>query len=262
VGIALGTPALRFHLSYSLGRYGLSPQDNFGLQIQGFSSGSWLRSGVGGQLIYDDQGLRPNAFLQMRHNVSFFHIAPYLGANYSLNQLDVQLRFFLHFHKRVTLKLAGTLGWMFSLDALGPPSFERYRLGGDRDMRGYAIQSLAPTRVVPSSAVATFTPAKVNWGGSKTIMGNAELEIVLARRAGVSVVFFYDAGNTYDDREAFFQDTRNSGLPLGLFMDAGFGIRWRILGAGLFRFEFGFPLTPRPGDSPVQFWVTIGESVF
>jgi|GEM_PF-2316834 len=262
LGIALGTPALRFHLSYSIGRYGLSPQENFGLQIQGFSAGSWLRSGVGGQLIYDDQGLRPHAFLQMRHSVSFFHIAPYLGANYSLNQLDIQLRFFLHFHKRVTLKLAGTLGWMFSFDPLGPPSFERYRLGGDRDMRGYPIQSLAPVRVVPSRAEATFTPVRVNWGGSKTVMGNAELEIVLARRAGVSMVLFYDAGNTYDDREAFFQDTRNNGLPLGLFMDVGFGIRWRILGAGLFRFEFGFPLNPRPGDPPVQFWVTIGESVF
>ncbi|MCB9638707.1 MAG: outer membrane protein assembly factor BamA [Myxococcales bacterium] len=262
LGIALGIPALRFTLSYSAGRYVLSPQQNFGLQIQGFSVGYWLRSGLGAYLTYNDRNTRHNPILEQSHSVSFFHISPTIGANYSLNQLDAKLRFFLHLHKRVLFKLAGSLGWMFSLDEIGPPTFERFRLGGDRDLRGFQIQSIAPTRLVPSSTSPAFKPATINWGGSKMFMLNAEMEFVIARRMGVSAVVFFDAGNVYDDNENFFQDRRNPSLPLGLYMNVGFGVHLRILGAGLFRFELGFPLTPRANDPAMLFWLTIGESVF
>ena len=48
-------------------------------------------------------------------------------------------------------------------------------------------------------------------------------------------------------------------LPLGMFWSAGFGVRWVTPIAPL-SFEWGFPLTPRPGDPKFQFEFNIKNS--
>jgi outer membrane protein insertion porin family len=261
-GVDLGTPALRLSVFYNIGQFDLSPQEDFVLKIEGFTTGSWLRSSVRLLLSYDDRFVRARAPVTMNHTLSFSHTSRLLGSNYDLSQLDARARFFVTLPLRMQLKIAASLGWMWSSDRTGIPSFERYRLGGDRDMRGFPIQVLAPTRLVPSAAGADFRPVEVNWGGSKMLMLNIEWEMPLTSGGDLAVVAFFDAGNTYDDHESFFDDQRHRGLPLGLFMNVGFGLRWRLVGAGLFRFEFGFPITARPGDAGMLFWLTIGESVF
>jgi outer membrane protein insertion porin family len=44
-----------------------------------------------------------------------------------------------------------------------------------------------------------------------------------------------------------------------LLYSVGFGVRW-FSPIGPLRFEWGIPLTRRPGDQPIQFEFTIGNS--
>ena len=77
-------------------------------------------------------------------------------------------------------------------------------------------------------------------------------------------MLFFDAGNAFG-RDANFFDVSDDPalssmrLPLGLLYSVGFGIRW-FSPIGPLRFEWGIPLTPRPGDLPIQFEFTIGNS--
>jgi outer membrane protein insertion porin family len=71
-------------------------------------------------------------------------------------------------------------------------------------------------------------------------------------------VLFYDAGNAYAPGSPFFTDPQNN-LFLGMFHSVGFGFRW-FSPIGPLRFEWGFPLNPRPGDQIPLFEFTIGNS--
>ncbi|NJK89906.1 MAG: BamA/TamA family outer membrane protein [Myxococcales bacterium] len=104
---------------------------------------------------------------------------------------------------------------------------------------------------------------------------NAELEFPLLEALQIRGVFFVDAGNVYGQDEQFFYigGARSpqrgfddelrfdyDSLPLGLLWSWGFGFRW-FSPIGPLRFEWGFPLTPRPRDvqSPL-FEFSIGNS--
>ena len=54
------------------------------------------------------------------------------------------------------------------------------------------------------------------------------------------------------------QDKQYPSLPLGMLHSVGFGVRW-FSPIGPLRFEWGFPLTPRPQDGPYDFEFTIGN---
>ncbi len=95
-------------------------------------------------------------------------------------------------------------------------------------------------------------------GGNKDFVINFELEFPIVPKVGIKGVVFLDAGNSYGVNSGYFQDPQHS-LPLGMFWATGFGIRW-FSPVGPLRFEWGFPLTPRPIDEPVLFEFTIGNS--
>ncbi|MET0402743.1 MAG: BamA/TamA family outer membrane protein, partial [Cystobacter sp.] len=84
-----------------------------------------------------------------------------------------------------------------------------------------------------------------------------ELEFPVFEKAGIRGVLFYDAGNAFASNELFFQDKQDN-VPLGLFHSVGFGFRW-FSPVGPLRFEWGIPLTKRPGDQAILFEFTIGN---
>jgi outer membrane protein insertion porin family len=68
---------------------------------------------------------------------------------------------------------------------------------------------------------------------------------------GIRGVVFLDAGNAWGAEELMD--------PRVLRTSAGFGVRWNSP-VGPLRFEWGFPLRPRPGEDRSMFEFTIGNS--
>ena len=179
--------------------------------------------------------------------------------------------------KNIVLKTSMNLGMINTQDRT--LIFENYFLGGFNTIRGYFIRSIGPVEQVggldPDAPLVDF-----NMGGNKQFISNNELEFPILTQVGIRGVLFYDMGNTYGPGENFFywgQDPHPGNknaifdpvrdLPYGLYRAAGVGIRW-FSPIGPLRFEWGFPLTPRPagtrgftaGDRPVLFEFNIGNS--
>lgn len=112
------------------------------------------------------------------------------------------------------------------------PLFKRFFPGGINSVRGFASRELGPKDVEGNE-----------YGGNKQLVANFELIYPLVNSAGLSGVFFYDAGNAFDDNESI----DISGLRHAI----GWGIRWRSPIAPI-RLEFGYPLDKQEGDDAYQ----------
>lgn len=144
------------------------------------------------------------------------------------------------------------------------PISELYFLGGINTIRGYPLRQVAPSQLVGNSVSPDSSVQNLRVGGNKQVIFNAELEIPLLEKVGIRGVLFFDAGNSFGRNANFFQIPRGDALesmnlPLGLLYSVGFGVRW-FSPIGPLRFEWGIPLTRRPGDQPIQFEFTIGNS--
>jgi outer membrane protein insertion porin family len=144
------------------------------------------------------------------------------------------------------------------------PISELYFLGGINTIRGYPLRQVAPSQLVGNAVTPDSSVQNLRVGGNKQIIFNAELEIPLLEKVGIRGVLFFDAGNAFGRNANFFQIPKGDALesmnlPLGLLYSVGFGIRW-FSPIGPLRFEWGIPLTRRPGDQPIQFEFTIGNS--
>lgn len=167
------------------------------------------------------------------------------------------------------------------LNTLGNPLlFENYSLGGGTNIRGYPYRTIAP--VERAGALNPFDPRRdVRVGGNKQFYGSFELEFPIIKPLKISGVLFFDYGNVFSQDENFFYIGGKSAEAaritpadplgiyslLGLYSSVGFGVRW-LSPLGYLRFEWGFPLNPRPRgtaglldeDPTVQFEFNIGPS--
>jgi outer membrane protein insertion porin family len=89
------------------------------------------------------------------------------------------------------------------------PFWERFYLGGERDIRGYEIYSIGPR----SSEGQLL-------GGMKTFVFNAEYQFHLAEP--LNLIFFYDIGNTYlQEQKVNFRDMFSSaGIEARIYVPA------------------------------------------
>lgn len=141
------------------------------------------------------------------------------------------------------------------------PISELYFLGGINTIRGYPLRQVAPSELIVGSSTPEGGVSNLKVGGDKQVIFNAELEIPLLEKVGIRGVLFFDAGNAFGRSKPFLANDPDSTqkTPLGLLYSVGFGVRW-FSPIGPLRFEWGIPLTPRPGDLPIQFEFTIGNS--
>ncbi len=90
---------------------------------------------------------------------------------------------------------------------------------------------------------------------------NLELEFPLLNALGLRGVMFFDAGNAFDRDEPYtarldlFSEPDENALRTAV----GFGFRWRSP-IGPLRFEWGYPLVPRPGERRSVFEFSIANS--
>jgi len=113
------------------------------------------------------------------------------------------------------------------------PLFERYRIGGDRSVRGFKFGSIYP---IDSKNRAFFTSAGALLGGDRFLVFNAEY--VYAVAGPLKLVLFFDAGNTWLEGQPPKLDSmrRSTGLEMRVLLP--------IFQAPL-RFIYGINLQPK-----------------
>jgi translocation and assembly module TamA len=117
------------------------------------------------------------------------------------------------------------------------PAPQRFFAGGGGSVRGFGFQEVGPR-------FSDNTPE----GGLSLAEASVELRRRLTEKWGV--VVFVDAGTVGDAQFPSFRESSIGG---------GFGIRYN-LGFGPIRVDFATPLTSRRGESPLQVYVSIGQS--
>lgn len=169
----------------------------------------------------------------------------------------------------LVFKYNTTLGSIWSTDGTVIPFIHRYRAGGINSVRGYNWFSLGPSMRAPGynpgtggrSASTIFVGSddptaaddRLVVGGTETWINNLEVEAAIIPQAGISMVTFFDAGNAFGDPWG-----DGSINPLGLRFSYGFGVRW-FSPMGPLRFEWGFPVNPRPDERRAVFDFSIGS---
>ncbi len=219
----------------------------------GFATGG-RTSSVKATITYDT---RDNRLFPTRGTYQTFsaeYAAPWLGSQNDYTRLSLTSRFYYPLVLGIVARLQIQLG-----EITGPkfPLSERYYLGGVYDLRGYVLRSISPTVQFPTSGDPGAATSAFQIGGNKQAVANFEFEFPLLPPIGLRGVVFYDVGNAWSDNEQWFQD-RQTNLPLGMYHDVGFGVRW-FSPIGPLRFEWGIPLTRRPQDETIHFEFTVGN---
>jgi translocation and assembly module TamA len=109
------------------------------------------------------------------------------------------------------LRLRGELGTSWVNDFSELPASQRFFAGGDRSVRGFALDSLSPVAEDPNDPGADTGKGV---GGEHKVVASVEIERDLPRNFRVAV--FYDTGNAFNDWDT----------PLEY--SVGVGVRWKL----------------------------------
>ncbi|HWI27638.1 MAG TPA: autotransporter assembly complex family protein [Stellaceae bacterium] len=117
------------------------------------------------------------------------------------------------------------------------PADKRLYAGGAGSVRGYAFQHAGP-----------LDAAGVPVGGASSLELGTELRYRITDTIGI--VPFVEGGNVYP-----------TSLPdnSSLFWGAGVGLRYYTL-VGPLRLDLATPFTHRPGDKPIEVYISIGQA--
>ena len=109
------------------------------------------------------------------------------------------------------VRLRGELGTSWVNDFSELPASQRFFAGGDRSVRGFALDELSP----PSDQATTPIDASDKGvGGEHKVVGSIEIERDLPRNFRIAA--FYDTGNAFND------------WSTSLEYSVGIGLRWRL----------------------------------
>ncbi|MFZ5475631.1 MAG: outer membrane protein assembly factor BamA [Myxococcota bacterium] len=272
---------VRLAVDYTLEDVGLQNLDEYKIRLYGgelYRNG--LTSSLGATFEVDKRNNRINATRGYK-----FTLATELAGGFRLNEAETlsllggdfhyweskaNFRFYQPVVKKgdwLVFKYNLSLGHIQSTDGSIVPYIHRYRAGGILSVRGYEPYSLGPS--VRASGYKDYTQPRTLWvgqddpsaaddrlvvGGTETWVNNFELESPIIKAAGISVVAFVDAGNTFGDPHGV-----GTFDPTALRWAYGFGVRW-FSPIGPLRFEWGFPIDPEPDERKAVFDFTIGSA--
>ncbi len=271
---------IRIALDYTLEDVGLLSLDEYKERVLGgqlYRNG--LTSSLGISLDVDKRNNRINATRGFKASLSTElagglrinddQVLSLFGGDFNFWETKANFRFYqpvIAKNDWLVFKYNGSFGHIESTDGSVIPYIHRYRAGGILSVRGYDPYSLGPAIRASgykpdeprSSVIGADDPASAEdrlvVGGVNTWINNFELESPIIKSAGISVVAFFDAGNTFGD--PWGQGAIN---PLDLRFAYGFGVRW-FSPIGPLRFEWGFPINPREDERKAVFDFTIGSS--
>jgi translocation and assembly module TamA len=138
---------------------------------------------------------------------------------------------------RILLAGFGAVGSIVGTSRDDLPPDKRLYAGGAGSVRGYAYQHAGP-----------LNDAGIPIGGSSSLELGVELRYRITDTIGV--VPFVEGGNVYP-----------TSLPdsARLFWGAGIGVRYFTV-IGPVRLDLATPFTHRPGDKPIEVYVSIGQA--
>ena len=128
------------------------------------------------------------------------------------------------------------------------PIYERYRLGGDRSLRGIPYYTVVPRT---EDLEYFYTSSGVRVGGDRYWQVNLEQQVAIG--GPVKIVAFLDLGNTYHEDQGwdFSLFRKTTGLELRVFLP--------IFQAPI-RFIYGYNLDPWPEEDKSDFQFSIGTT--
>jgi len=172
-----------------------------------------------------------------------------LGSENEFTRVVGRTRWYFPLFWEFVLRLNGTAGWVDSPSDEPVPLFERFFVGGIFTVRGFERNSIGEK--IYTTDKPDGTTSDITIGGVSELILNAEIEFPIFKEVGIRGVVFLDAGNAWGADETFD--------PFSLRTSFGFGFRWNSP-VGPLRFEWGFPIDPRPGEDSSVFEFTIGNS--
>jgi outer membrane protein insertion porin family len=149
---------------------------------------------------------------------------------------------------RLVLAYNAEVGQFFPYNDSELPIYERYRLGGDRTLRGIPYYT-----VLPRTADGEYflSPTGVRLGGDRYWLINLETQFLIGGPA--KLVFFVDMGNTYHEDQGwdFSLWRRTTGVELRVFLP---------MFQAPIRFIYGYNLDPFFDEEKSDFQFSIGTT--
>jgi outer membrane protein insertion porin family len=272
---------VRLAVDYTLEDVGLLSLDAYKERLFGgqlYRNG--LTSSVGLTFEIDKRNNRINATRGFRFTVSSelaggFRadedtVVSLFGGDFNFLQTQANFRFYQPLIPKgdwLVFRWNTSLGHIQSTDGSIVPYIHRYRAGGILSVRGYDPFSLGPS--IRATGYRDYNQPRTLFqgsddpgsaddrlviGGTKTWVNNFELESPIIKAAGIALVAFFDAGNTFGDPWGVGPYD-----PAGLRLAWGLGIRWQSP-IGPLRFEWGMPIGRYEDERPSVVDFTIGSA--
>ena len=171
-----------------------------------------------------------------------------LGGDYDYVRPELHFTAFKGLGKKVTLGLNLEVGQFFTYNESDLPIYERYRLGGDRTIRGIPYYTVVPRT---EDGAYFLTQGGSQQGGDRDWLANFEWQL----RVGgpVKIVFFADLGNTYHELQGWDWGVmrKTTGVELRVFLP---------MFQAPIRFIYGYNLDPFPEEEQSDFQFSIGTT--
>jgi len=243
----------RMFVTYTLQKVGVEPGSASSVVLANRFRGG-LTSSVKTSFNYDrrDNRLFPTAGYLLSASAEFAQ--PFFFSQNVFQRYIGIARYYRPLPWGLVFKTNLTAGYIASPRDNPVPLSELFFEGGINSLRGYDFRTVAPQVRAGNLPGQPLSPVTV--GGNKELLSNWELEFPLLDEAGLRGVVFFDAGNVWGENQSWL-DT-GAGGRFGLLMSVGVGARW-FTPLGPLRFEWGYELTPRPGDPGSRFEFTIGN---
>jgi outer membrane protein insertion porin family len=134
-----------------------------------------------------------------RYTASFQYVGGFLGGTVNYIRPSLELVRYQPVGRRMALGVRGEIGYIHPFaETKVLPYYQRYFLGGETQIRGYNIRTVAPYDPVTKTSI----------GGNKMLLFNAEYYFDVF--GPLRLLLFFDAGQAYTDRERFYWQTMST----------------------------------------------------
>jgi len=188
------------------------------------------------------RGKRFNARVRMAGGI--------LGGDFDYIKPEISLTQWFPYDKKRKFIFAynAEVGIFYTYNDSTLPIYERFRLGGDRSLRGIPYYTVLPRT---EDLEWFYSESGVREGGDRFWMVNLEQQFVVG--GPVKLVFFLDIGNTYHE---------DQGWDFGLYRKTT-GVELRVvlpMFQAPIRFIYGYNLDPWPEEDQSDFQFSIGTT--
>ena len=171
-----------------------------------------------------------------------------LGGDYDYVRPEIHITQLYPLAKKSIVAYHLEVGKFFPYNDSEIPLYERYRMGGDRSLRGIPYYSVLPRTEEGRYFTST---GGVRIGGDRYWQVNLEYQFLIG--GPVRLVLFFDMGNTYVAEQGwdFSLWRRTTGAEMRIFLP--------IFQAPI-RFIYGYNLDPYPDEKQSDFQFSIGTT--